>query len=202
MRKVSLRGTVGVAVAVVALGATACGPTYKRGSQDPSIDAAAMSTGLDRTDMQKMLQECLNNLRSAPVMDTWRQGGGKTRVAIFPFNNGTSEHIEPQLDAILGEAETWLVDANVVTVISRERQNQIVADIEGTRSPVFNQNKVAQYGRQMGAQYYVTGKVGGSDERTEDERRVQYTFFLQVIEIETGAIRWQHKAYVSKLAQH
>jgi len=172
---------------------------YVRGSQEPGIDSAAMSTGLDKQDIQQMLKENLNNLRTSPVMDTWRQGRGKTVVTIFPFSNETSEHIESQLQAILSEAETWLVESNTVTVVARDRQNQIIADIEGSRSPVFNPAHVAQYGKQLGAQYFLTGKVQTSDERTEDARRVQYFFFMQVIEVETGAIRWQHKAYATKM---
>jgi uncharacterized protein (TIGR02722 family) len=184
--------------AVLVLGG--CGPKeYVRGSQEPGIDAPAMSTGLDKQDIQQMLKENLNHLRTAPVMDQWRRGGGKTVVAVFPFSNETTEHIEPQLQAILSEAETWLVDSQTVTVVARERQNQIIAEIEGTRNAVFNPAHVAQYGKQLGAQYFLTGKVQTSDERTEDARRVQYFFFMQVIEIQTGAIRWQHKAYVTKL---
>jgi penicillin-binding protein activator len=174
---------------------------YVRGSQQPGIDSPAMSTGLDKQDIQQMLQENLNNLRVSPVMDTWRKGGGKTVVAVFPFANETTEHIESQLGAILSEAETWLVESNAVTVVARERQNQIIAEIEGNRNAVFNPAHVAQYGKQLGAQYFLTGKVQTSDERTEDSRRVQYFFFMQVIEIETGAIRWQHKAYVTKLVR-
>jgi uncharacterized protein (TIGR02722 family) len=179
---------------------TACArPEYVRGSQQPGIDSPAMSTGLDKQDIQQMLKENLDNLRLSPVMDQWRQGRGKTVVTVFPFSNETTEHIESQLQAILSEAETWMVESNTVTVVARDRQNQIVADIEGARNPVFNPAHVAQYGKQLGAQYFLTGKVQTSDERTEDARRVQYFFFMQVIEVETGAIRWQHKAYVTKM---
>lgn len=171
---------------------------YVRGADEPGIDTPAMSTGLDKQDIQQMLRENLNHLRTAPVMDTWRQSGGKTTVAVFPFQNETSEHIESQLSAILSEAETWLVESGTVTVVARERQNQIIAEIEGTRHPVFNPAHVAAYGKQLGVQYFLTGKVQTSDERTEDARRVQYFFFMQVLEVSTGAIRWQHKAYVTK----
>ena len=171
---------------------------YVRGADEPGIDSPAMSTGLDKQDIQGMLKENLNHLRTAPIMDTWRQAGGKTTVAVFPFQNETSEHIESQLSAILSEAETWLVESGTVTVVARERQNQMIAEIEGTRHPVFNPAHVAAYGKQLGVQYYITGKVQTSDERTEDARRVQYFFFMQVLEVSTGAIRWQHKAYVTK----
>jgi penicillin-binding protein activator len=170
-----------------------------RGTQDPSIDLNAMSTGLDKDDIGRMLMDNLNNLRSSPIMNEWRAAGGRMTVSVFPFINQTSEHIEPQLDAILSETETWLVDAGTVTVISRERQNQMIWEVEGHRNAVFNPAHIARYGQQLGVKYYVTGKVQTSDERTEDSRRVQYFFYMQVIEVSTSAIRWQHKSYVTKM---
>ena len=180
---------------------TACHKEYVRDSNDPSIDNPAMSTGIDKDDIQRMLSENLNNLRNAPIMDLWRSHKGADTVAVFPFQNETSEHIDSQLGAVLSETETWLVESGVVTMISRERQNQMIAEVEGGRNPVFNPAHVAQYGRQLGAKYFITGKVSAADERTEDERRVQYFFFMQVIEVETSAIRWQHKAYITKMAK-
>lgn len=201
--RMSLRTPLAASTLALFVFVNACGAPkeYVRGSQQPGIDTPAMSTGLDKQDIQQMLQENLNNLRVAPVMDTWRKGGGKTVVAVFPFSNETSEHIESQLGAILSEAETWLVDSGTVTVVARDRQNQIIAEIEGNRNAVFNPANAAKYGKQLGAQYFLTGKVQTSDERTEDARRVQYFFFMRVIEIETGAIRWQHKAYVTKMVR-
>ena len=50
----------------------------------------------------------------------------------------------------------------------------------------------------VGAQYLVTGKVFSSDERFEGERRVQYSLFLQVLDVETGDILFQNKTTVTK----
>jgi PBP1b-binding outer membrane lipoprotein LpoB len=178
-----------------------CAKEYVRGSQDPSIDNAAMSTGLDKDDIQRMLQENLNKLRNAPIMDMWRQDRGQDTVAIFPYQNATSEHIDSVLAAALSETETWLVESGVVTVISRERQKQMIAEVEGQQNPVFNPANVTKYGRQLGAKYFITGKVQAADERTDDARRVQYFLFMQVVEVETGVIRFQHKSYVTKMVR-
>lgn len=183
---------------LVAFNSGCGGKEYVRGANDPSIDAPAMSTGLDKDDVQRMLSENLNHLRTAPIMEVWREHRGQDRVAIFPFQNETSEHIDSQLQAALSETETWLVDSGVVTVISRERQREMIAEVEGHARPVFDPSKVAVYGRQLGAQYAITGKVQAADERTKDMRRVQYWLFMQVIDIETSAIRWQHKSYITK----
>lgn len=182
----------------LSLSLPACGHEYARGD---GIDSEAMSTGLDKRDIQKLLTEGLNKLRVSPVMEEWRAKGGKETVAIFPFQNETSEHIDSQLAAALSETETWLIDANVVTVIARDRQEQMIADVEGGRRGVFNQANAPKYGKQLGVKYYITGKVQAADERTDDMRRVQYFLFLQVIEVETSAIRFQHKSYVTKAAR-
>jgi PBP1b-binding outer membrane lipoprotein LpoB len=44
----------------------------------------------------------------------------------------------------------------------------------------------------------VTGKVYNTDERQDGERRVQYFMFLQVLNVETGEILFQHKTSVTK----
>jgi len=191
-------------VAFAALAVTGCGPTYVRGSDHPSIDSAAMSTGLDKDDIERSLQTLLNQMRAAPVMDEWRIKAGQNdrqTVAIAPFINETSEHIDPQLDAMLSETETWLVNSGIVRVISSERQSDMIRQVEGAQHPVFDPRHIPQYGKQLGVKYYVTGKVGSSDERTEDARRVQYFIFMQVIDTETSEIRWQQKAYITKAVQ-
>lgn len=189
------------AVAALSVSTMGCGKEYVRGSNDPTIDNPAMSTGLDKEDIQKMLSENLNHLRNSPVMEVWRGNRGKDTVAIFPFQNATSEHIDSQLAAALSETETWMVESGVVTVISRERQREMIAEVEGQQNAVFNPANVAKYGRQMGAKYIITGKAQAADERTDDARRVQYFLFMQVVEVETSVVRWQHKSYVTKMVR-
>lgn len=174
---------------------------YVRGAHDPSIDNAAMSTGLDKDDVQRALHTLLDHMRTAPIMDRWRSNGGNSKVAIAPFKNETSEHIDSQLQALLGETETWLVNSGTVTMISQERQLDMIRETERTQHPVFDHSQIPRYGRQLGVSYYVTGKVQAADERTRDARRVQYWLFMQVIEVETSAVRWEQKAEITKMVR-
>jgi PBP1b-binding outer membrane lipoprotein LpoB len=190
------------ALALVAAAATGCASKeYVRGSDEPGIDQPAMSTGLDKDDIERTLQKLLNQLREAPIMVDWRVHAGQGNrqlVAIAPFLNETDEHIDPQLSAMLSETETWLVNSGIVRVVSQERQSDMIRQVEGAQHPVFDPRHIPQYGKQLGVKFYVTGKIGASDERTEDARRVQYFVFMQVIDTETSEIRWQEKAYVTK----
>lgn len=196
--KLCLRLLTAITLATCAVALPGCGKEVVRGANDPSLDAHALSTGLDKDDIQRALKETLDNLRAAPVMNEWRTSRPPPNVAIFPFQNSTSEHIDSMLDAMLSEAETWLVESGTVQVISRERQNQMIREVEGQQNAVFNPANTAKYGKQLGAKYFITGKVSGNDERSDDMRRVQYFLFMQVIDVETSAIKWQRKTYVTK----
>lgn len=181
---------------------TGCGgPAYVRGSDNPDLDKAVMSTGLDKVDLEQLFKENSKSLVASAAMTRWKDAakdGKEASVAIFPVKNDTSEHIDDQLNALLADFETELVNSGNVTVISRERQMQLVQELKFQQSAVFDQDKAAQLGRQLGAGYFITGKMSASDEKTDGERRVQYMLYMQVIEVETGAIRWQNKATLTK----
>ena len=197
LRFVPLIGTCS-ALALLALGATGCGKEVVRGADDPSVDSHALSTGLDKEDIKRALRDTLNKLRAAPVMNDWRTSSPKSTVAVFPFQNNTSEHIDSALDTVLSEAETWLLEAQVVRIIDRRRQAEFIRDVEGQQHPVFNPANAAKYGKQMGAKYYVTGHVSGNDERSEDMRRVQYFLYLEVVNVETSEKLFLAKSEITK----
>jgi len=177
------------------------GPSYVRGTEMKELDEYAMSTGLDRRDLDQLFETNWASLSEAGIMGRWRaaaDAGKVPTVAVFPFANETTEHIDAQLDALLSKVETRLVNSGVLDVISRERQKALVEELRVQSSAAFDPARAGQLGRQVGAHYFVTGKVYDSAERTGGERRVQYFMFMQVVEVETGGIRWQNEAELSK----
>jgi uncharacterized protein (TIGR02722 family) len=195
-----LRNSLGVLV-LAFLGATSLagcgGPTPVRGEEVKGLDDEAMSTGLDQRDLQKMLNENMAALQTSAVIQRW-QSENRPTIAVLPIRNDTSEHIESSLDTLISDVETILINGGHVRVISHENQGALVEEVKRQASDAFDQGTVARWGRQVGARYFVTGKTFANDERREDERRVQYTLFMQVIEAETGEILFQNKASVTK----
>jgi penicillin-binding protein activator len=183
---------------VLVIAASGCGKEVVRGANDPSIDSHAVSTGLDKDDIQRALAETLNQLRTAPVMNEWRTTNPKPTVAVLPFRNTTSEHIDSMLDAMLSETESWLLDAQVVDVVAHERQREMIGEVRMQQNQDFDASTTAKLGKQLGVKYFITGKVQGADERSDDMRRVQYFVFLQVIEADSSRIKFQKKTYITK----
>ncbi len=198
LRLHSARIACALAAFVLPVAASGCGKEVVRGADDPSVDSHALSTGLDKEDMKRALKDTLNKLRVSPVMNEWRTTNPQPIVAIFPFQNSTSEHIDSSLDTILNETETWLLESNAVRMVSRQRQAEMIREVEGQQNAVFNPAHAARYGKQLGAKFFITGKVSGNDERSEDMRRVQYFLYLQVLDVETSEIRFSAKSEITK----
>jgi penicillin-binding protein activator len=186
---------------LVSVLASACSPKYVRDTDVPDLDKPAMSTGLDRADLDRLFNANIQNLLNSPAMMDWQQaakGGKKTTVAIFPIQNDTTEHIDTQLNALLSKLETQLVGTGAVRVVSRERQQKLAEELRLQESAVFDQAQASKMGRMLGAKQYVTGKIYDSAERTKKARRVQYFLFMQVVDVETSEVTWQNEASLSK----
>src|SRR5450631_4563025 len=108
------------AASVVGIAAVGCGgPKAVRGEDVAGLDDQAMSTGLDRRDLQKMLHDNMQALQPAPVVARWQTEKEPT-VSVLPLRNETTEHIDSQLDSLISDIETTLVNAGHVKVISLE----------------------------------------------------------------------------------
>jgi hypothetical protein len=156
-----------------------------------------MSTGLDKRDLEKMLHDNMEALQTSAVIQRW-QGENRPTIAVLPIRNDTSEHIESALDTLISDVETILINGGHVTVISHENQGALIEEVKRQATAAYDQATVSRWGHQIGARYFVTGKTFANDERKDDERRVQYTLFMQVLNSETGEILFQNKASVTK----
>jgi len=188
----------GVLIAL-ATGAAACGGGTKavRGEDVEGLDYHAMGTGLDRRDLDKMLHENMEVMRTSAVVQRWTAEDRPT-VAVLPMRNETSEHVDSALEALISDVETNLINWGAVRVISQENQQNLLAEVRRQYSEGYDQTKIAHWGKQVGARYFVTGKVFSTDERVGEERRVQYYMFMQVLNVETGEIMFQNKSAVTK----
>jgi hypothetical protein len=172
--------------------------TFVRGDEVPGIDNPAMSTGLDKVDLEKLFKENLDHMMGSRFFREASRKVPAGTVAIFPFKNETSEHVGPQLQALLSDVETELVNDGTFDVISHENQRALLDELKIQQSSLYDQSRAVDFGRRLGVHYFITGKVYDSAERTSDVRRVQYFVFMQAISVETGKIEWQNKAELTK----
>ncbi|NIP53186.1 MAG: penicillin-binding protein activator LpoB [Phycisphaerae bacterium] len=181
---------------------TGCGPKAVRGgagTDNPQLDELALSVKLDRADIEYLVSQNIKALsKSAVWNNTIERAETPPVVAIWSIQNATSQHIEDQMTALLSSIETYLVNSGDVRVVSRERQQKLVNELRLRQSDIYDPQTIGKFGRQLGAQYFVTGKITSVEERLQKTRRVQYSLMLQVLEVETGLIKFQNEASRSK----
>jgi hypothetical protein len=200
----SIAKTIGAVLAcLLLLNSAGCAPTVSRGGDGTAntrLDDAALSTGLDKADLDYLVDE---NLQAFYDSRFWKttildERGDPPLFTIFPIRNDTTEHLGDQMETLLSGVETSLVNSGAVGVVSRERQTEMMREVVYQQSGDIDPASAASIGRQLGAKYYVTGKLGAVDERLKKVRRVQYSLFLQVIEVENSLIRFQNETARSK----
>ena len=102
---------------------------------------------------------------------------------------------------LLSSIETALVNTGDVRVVARASQDALAREVGIQQGRAYDPAAARTIGRQLGAQYYFTGKITSVDEKLSKVRRVQYSLFLQVLEIETGLIEFQNEVTRSKQVQ-
>jgi len=182
----------------------ACGPKAIRGgpgTNNTKLDEKALSIKLDRLDIQYLVDQNITALLDSAF---WKReidpptGGSLPIVTIFPIENNTAEHLNDEMGILLSSIETSLVNSGLVNVVSRERQNQMISELGMQRGAIMDPASAGRLGKQLGAKYYFTGKLGAVAERQNKVRRMQYNLFIQVLDIETSMVKFQHEAVRSK----
>ena len=198
----SLRGVCAVAVIALVSFVSGCAPQATRGGAGtarPEMDEPALGVGLDREDINFLVAQNLASLENSKFwLGEIVPAKPPPLFAIWPIENRTSQHIEDQLVTILSSIETTFVNSGEVRVVARNEQENLGDEIRRQSGSMFDPRNAQRAGRQLGAAYFVTGRITSVDEKLSGVRRLQYSLFLQVLEVETGLVRWQHEVTRSK----
>ena len=187
------RALMMLTLAALMLSVACGGPSYERGVDDPSIDEEALSTRLDRADLQLALDQWWSKFEGSPFVS----GGGSDRpnIAILRISNDTSEHVSGALGNLLNSIETKLVNMNRWNVIDNSAltADGVMAERIRSVSDSVDPDTIAALGKEYGIHYFINGRVGDTAEKTSDKRRVQYYLFLRVTDVATKVTVFQEQ---------
>jgi PBP1b-binding outer membrane lipoprotein LpoB len=182
-------------------GVLACQPQVMRGGEgtaNPDLDRQALSIKLDREDINFLVADYLERLEASRFWTETVENANRPLVAIWPITNQTSQHIDDQMATLLSSIETSLVNTGDVRVVDRARQQDLISEIGMQHGAAFDPASAQRMGKQLGVSYFFTGRISSVDEKLSGMRRVQYSLFLQVIQVETGIIEFQNEVTRSK----
>ncbi len=191
-----------VLLTLVAASLGCSGPNAVRGGDgtgNPNLDQRAMSVTLDKLDIDYLVAENLKKLETSRFWTrTVEPAGEPPTLAIWEIENATTQHLGDQMLELLQSIETHFVNTGDVRVVSRSRQQELANEIGLQRGATYDATSAQRLGKQLGAAYFVAGRISAIDERDKKERRVQYRLFVRILEVETGVIKFQNEASRSK----
>ncbi len=172
-------------------GCAITGAAVVSASAAPTLDPPATDTDLDRGDLDQVFSDAQRQLLRSSFFARASSVAQRTTLGVFPLRNETAEPIDAELQALLDKMETDLVGRDVFLVVRHGQQAELIAEVERKSGlDVSDPGAAAEYGRQLGVAYLLTGKIRGVVDGAEGSRRVQYTVSLQVIDVQTGRVAW------------
>lgn len=172
-------------------------PSVTRGTEDPSIDRRAISTGVDMADWRHAVAMQVQAMEKSPFFASARTGDKKT-VVVSDFPNASASHIDTGFLREMMEEE--LMNMGYFRLLEDKKRGELLKTltIQNQMTELFDASTVAEKGRQLGVQYFVQGQVLGSKERGHDVIRSQYLIVVEVVDVSTAEKVFKKTVPVSK----
>ncbi|MDH5751718.1 MAG: penicillin-binding protein activator LpoB, partial [Deltaproteobacteria bacterium] len=154
---------------------SACGKTVSRRSHTEAID---LSGRWNDTDSQLVSQEMIKDALAWPWIEQWNQAQGKKPIVMaYGVKNRTSEHINTQ--TFMKDLERALLRSGRVTVVADKDQRDDVRGERAEQQLGLTSNPSA-IGKELGANFVVTGVINSIEDREGGEKVVFYQTNLEM----------------------
>jgi len=174
---------------------SACGG--KAVSRRETSEVIDLSGRWNDTDSQLVSAEMIKDSLSWPWIDDWaRTKGKKPIVMAFGVKNRTSEHINTQ--TFMKDLERAFLKSGRVSVVADSEQRDALRNERADQQTGLTANPAA-IGKELGANFVITGVINAIEDRDGGERVVFYQTNLELINVESNEKVWIGDKKIKKL---
>ena len=196
-KRVIARRTAQGLVLLVALTLLAAGCSSKRVSRREAGEMIDLSGRWNDTDSRLVAEEMIQDSMSFPWIDDFQKKSGKKPTVItYGVKNRTSEHINTQ--TFMKNMERAFLRSGRVTVVASPEDREKVRSERADQQSGFTGNPAA-VGRELGANFVLTGVLNSINDRADGEEVVFYQTNLELINVETNEKVWIGEKKIKKL---
>ena len=189
MRRETRNGVVLVTVAVL-LCAAGCATKVEYG--DPSA-VETLTVDFGATDLQMIAEKMVRSMLVSPVI----QQRTRPVVQVSAVRNKTNEHIDTR--SITDKIRTTLIQSGQVRFSAAESREDVLRELEYQRgSGYVDPETRRQVGRQVGADFLLTGEITSITKQRGKVRDVYYKITMNLVNLETGLIDWADEKEIRK----
>jgi uncharacterized protein (TIGR02722 family) len=134
-----------------------------------------------------------------------RETRGDGRVSSIPVivvggvHNQSSEHIN--VDVFMSEIERSLLNSGVFQIAAGGSERGEVRGERRDQSVFASPETAAEFGREIGADFIMTGTVNSIEDQLDDTRAVFYQVNLELIDVETALKVWMGSTEIKKIIE-
>lgn len=120
-------------------------------------------------------------------------------IVVGGIYNESSEHINT--DLFMNEIERSLLESGDVQIAAGGSSRQEVRDERYDQGIFASPETAAEFGREIGADYVMTGDVGSIVDEEGDTRSIYYQVSLELIDVETALKSWMGSLEIKKIIE-
>lgn len=183
-------------VALLALGLPGCQSTPAVTYEDTE-KVETLTVGFGATDVQMMAEEMINDLNSYPRLPKKEGDDPRLILLLSQVRNKTSEHID--MKNVMTSIRNGLIRGGQFRFAAdKDRREEILEEIEYHESGAVDPNKAKKFGRQIGADVFLSGELTSIDKKSGAVKLVHYKLTLILEGIETAEIIWSNEKELRK----
>jgi hypothetical protein len=183
-----LRGIILVLFCTLSL--TGCSKRVDYG--DPTA-TETLTIDFGSTDLQMIAEKMVQSLLESPVV----QQGEKPVIVVSRVRNKTDEHID--MKSVTDKIRTTLVQSGAVRFVAEDVRAEVVEELRyQADSGLVAPETRKRIGRLVGAGYLIAGEITSIRKKAGRETDLYFKMTLNLVEIETGLIRWAEEKEIRK----
>lgn len=149
-----------------------------------------------------IVDQCLDGTWLDRYTATRTQRGDEYRqpiILVGGVRNQSTEHINT--DIFMSEIERSLLDSGRMQIAAGGRERDEVRDERYDQQIFASPETAAEFGREMGADYIMTGTVNSITDEEGSTRAVYYQVNLELIDVETALKVWMGSLEIKKIIE-
>ncbi len=187
--------TVVIGVSAFVISGCASAPIVKYG--EPT-SMQTVSTDFSSSDLQQIAGSMVDSLLIfPPIVEVTNQR--RPVLLVDQIKNKTMQHIDTE--SVTDSIRTKLIRSGKFRFIDRTTDQAAINEITTQQdSGLVDKNTAVQFGKQIGAEYLLTGNISEIEQRNDRVADVYYKFTLNLKNLTTGILEWSDEKEIRKSA--
>lgn len=194
--RVQIKQRVGIALSLgFALLLSACASQqFTKGSYDDIAEDRLLDDKFNESDMRRIADYMADSLANSALI----QGQKKRPVVMVTLvKNRSQEHID--MKSMTDKMRVALVKSGKFSFTEKADRSDIAEELDyQTQSGYVDPASARRVGKQIGAQYFMTGEITDRVQEVGKEKYVYYKATFNLTNIETGILDWTDEKEIRK----